>query len=218
MNNDNWDVALAIYEMQFRHVGINKVILNGAEMLPEETIRFNLDGSLWLNENCDDKIVDEAVRTCLPSLAFARDASFADAVLSTFSRLDGRFVTSGEKVREIKTGNVYHDDANNRKNNKNVERLKECFDILRMFNSDPEREIVGGTTKDALAFELVNIVLMDGSGIRSRLFGYKDNKLIRAMANAKEGKYRYLEKKNDRQAIEELDKLADRLVTILTQY
>lgn len=218
MNNNNWDVTLAIYEVQFRHVGINKVILNGAEMLPGETIRFTSDGSLWLNENCDHQIVSEAVYAGITSLAFLRNPGFADDVLIIFSRLDGRFLTSGEKVRTFMTSDSFLDAAQKKRDDRNVKRLKECFDILRVFNSNPECETVRGTTKDALALEFVNIVLMDGSGIRSRLFGYKDNKLIRAMMNAKEGKYRYLEKKNDRQAIEELDKLADRLVTILTQH
>ena len=217
MNNNNWDVSLAIYEVNFRHVGIHKVILNGAEMLPGETIRFTSDGSLWLNENCDHQIVSEAVYAGITSLAFLRNPGFADDVLIIFSRLDGRFLTSGEKVRRLMTSDSFLDAAKKR-DDINLKRLKECFDILRVFNSNPECETVRGTTKDALALEFVNIVLMDGSGIRSRLFGYKDNKLIRAMMNAKEGKYRYLEKKNDRQAIEELDKLADRLVTILTQH
>ena len=218
MNNNNWDVALAMYEVQFRHVGISKVILNGAEMLPEETIRFNSDGSLWLNENCDFHMVNKAAHTGLASLAFARDANFADAVLSTFSQLDGRFVTSGEKVRAIKTGNANFDDAQKRRNHRNVERLKECFDILRKFNSDPELETVGGTTKDALALEFVNIVLMDGSAMRPRLFERKQGKLFQSFIIAKEGKYQYLEKKNDRQAIKDLDKLADQFVTLMKQY
>ena len=218
MSDKIWNAYVSIYRAKFKGVGINKVILNGAKMQPGETVRFTRDGSLWINENCDPQIVNEEVHTGILSLAFMRDAKFADIVLQTFSQLDGRFAASGERVRAVKTRDAFIDDSQKKRDLRNVNRLKECFDILRIFNSDPECEAVGVTTKEALAFEFVKIVLMDGSDISFKLFPQEQSKLTQAFFNFREGKYRYLVKKNDRQAIEELDRLADRLVMILTQF
>ena len=219
--NREWEWFVAELTRSIRSFGMRNVVESGNSMGEGELFRFTNDGDLWVNEasGIDIKSLRKHFYRELAIVGMKRDDSLVDDILSTFANLNK---TGALSEKNVGLESIY-EPSKGLVQFKNEEKEKRFLYFIEYLGSDVYCSPKATTLKSVIDFEVAAglfEMLFGNRHAQERLCGKKISvyeKLQREASMKKYGGsiYNCLNKRNDRAAIRELDRVVDHLADAL---